>query len=608
MVIGTLGLAAASAMHILLASAVLHMVGERRGSLRLSLAWALLMLGPALLGRWTQSMPAALAASSLLAVIGVAALWKARPFGPLVVPPKVDVPRWAAILHLLLFALVFDTALEGYWWDEFSGHFGLTAVMAHGVFPPEFPLFPGEPMKYHYGCDVLSAAVRATTGASSGLAIDVVAIVSFGLLLLLARDLGGLLAGARGAILAPLLVPLGSGTLQFLLFPDLGSIELRASWLPPVFGHSMPPPVISNFFQHPQGLGMVFSLAVLLLLFGGPRTRPRTVLATAFLGVASLGHIVFFGVMGLALGAQTVLQARPRMVAAVLDLAGLAGALVLARALGGFLQTTTLRTESMIRIGSHFQGTPLEIGAQHLVMFGLPLLLLPWIVGRAWSRKDGLRLALLVGVLVGFAVPAVLRYERSWDMVKFYGVGAFFLNLLAADVLASWTPRSPLRRALLVGTIALSMVTGLHFLVRMGPLDGRLGVPNMHFPGPDRLFEKAGMALRAYMAHPRERVLTAGWSQAISTGLLSPGHDWRTVASSWMVDRAELDERRRRFQLARRHLRPADLDALGIGFAILQPHEQRALSAEGRTHLEASFELLEVVQLGHLQAALYRRK
>src|SRR5262249_5275456 len=141
-----------------------------------------------------------------------------------------------------------------YIWDEVNGHDAIAAAIARGVAPPLHPLFPGEPFRYHFGFDVLAGSVRAFTRITITHAIDVVTIVSYMLLLMSTVSLGARLGGRSAASLALILVPFGSGTLAWALERDVGPLQIHALSMPRTWYANLPPPVISNFFQHPQGL------------------------------------------------------------------------------------------------------------------------------------------------------------------------------------------------------------------------------------------------------------------------------------------------------------------------------------------------------------------
>lgn len=604
--LGGLLLLAAWLAVLLAARALTRAIGEPRASLAAVAATLVMSTLPALLARWTGDLRLA---TGLVALAAVAIGLEDRRRSRIVSPPPRDpsdadlepplVPAWSLALGALALALVAWTAWEGYFWDENAAHFAVSNALARGLSPPEHPLFPGEPFRYHYAFNVLAGEVRAFTGVGVARAIDVVTIAAFALLLWVSADAGRTLAGRRGAALALILVPLGSGALQHLLFREFGALELRWDALPARWLHSIPPPVISNYFQHPQGLAMPIALGLLLWFEGTERpARPwlRRASGAVLLGLASLAHIVFFGALGLALGVAALTRAvrSRRLRPLVGEGALLALALPIAWALGGFLAPGGDR-ETLLTFERDFFSEPLGPRlAHHLVLFGVPLLALPLAVRRALRRphpQASLRAALLAAVTLGLAVPNLMTYTRSWDIVKFLGIAMFFLNLLLADALAPLLPEGPdaprrgLRIALAAALLALSTSTAWLWLARCSFLDGELGIPKMHFQPPSAISEAVAEALGDRVG-PRERVLSTNIELSKGAGFLTPGFDWRAFGSGYMMDRRRVERLTAHLGAARRDLAPADLDALGVSWIVLSPGDLAGLSPVGRAALE----------------------
>ncbi|MCK6552341.1 hypothetical protein L6R52_41305, partial [Myxococcota bacterium] len=336
-VVGSLALAATFAAVLLFARAVLHVAGEPRWTVASALAVMLFTCGAISICRVTEDLVVATVITAALAVLGVAALWRVAPVAAPVDVPAVRPHRWAIAAGALILGLTAWAAILNFLWDEYSGHFPLAAAVSRGVAPAEHPFFPGAPFHYHYAYDILAGQVRAFTGIPVAYALDVATIASMALLLPCAAAVGGRLAGRLGASLAIVLVPLGSSITQYLLLPELGALEVRWAAIPASWLDSVPPPIISNFFQHPQGFAMPIVLAI-ALLFDGRDTSPRGRLARVavgalLLGLASLAQLVFFLVLGLALGASVLARALVlrRWRAVPVELVLLASALVVAR-------------------------------------------------------------------------------------------------------------------------------------------------------------------------------------------------------------------------------------------------------------------------------------
>lgn len=577
---------------VLFSRALMHVAGERRLPVALAFAVMLFAAAPITLCRLTEDLVAATSLTALLAALGTASLWRWPP----VAHPAEGAParpsRGSLALAGILFTLVAVAAIRNHLWDEYSGHFPLAASIARGVSPPEHPLFPGEPFRYHYAYDVLAGIVRAFTGLEVAAALDVVTIGSFLLLLATSASMGAHLAGSRGASIAMLAAPLGSGTLQYLLLPELGTFEVRWSALPERWLQSVPPPVISNFFQHPQGLAMPVALAVLLLFDGTDRSprgrRGRAILGAVLLGLMSLAQLVFFLVVGLALGVAVLARALREREArpAARELGLLAGALGLAYLLGGFFERSSATSPAgLLVFGRSYFGEPAGSALlHHLVLFGLPLVLLPVGVLRAVQEGRVPRIALAAGAIVGFAIPSFVTYARSWDIVKFYGVGGFFANLLFAEVLAAWGPWRT-RRGLAAGLLAAATFVGWFWVARMSILDGALGIPKMHFGPPPPIADAVFDALGPRVG-PRQRVFSTNMDMAMGAGFLTPGFDWRAHGDSFMLDRARADVATRHYQAARHHLRREDLEALDVDFVVLSPGDLAGLTPEARASLE----------------------
>ncbi len=641
-------LVAGLALHALGARRLAAWAGEARFGVVATLATALVWASVVAVGRGlgalgqVGSLPAVFAASALvpaalLLVPARAAGARAAPALGLGARGGGPLPGWARALVALSTVLVVWTAIGTQLWDEPNCHFPVVAAIARGVVPAVHPLFPNEPFRYHYAFDVLAALPRALLGLPAHVAIDVATGWCWALLLALAHAAGAQLGGRAGAAWAIVLVPLGSGLGLSWLYRDFYLLELRAAAIPLRWTDSTPPPVISNFFQHPQGLGMSVALAVLLLATerdalgasparaGGPSRR--FVLAALLLGLGSLAHVVFFAVLGLVLGASVVLRAlaalreagarrhaaeapaRTRadvLREATLALLLLAGALVLARGLGGFFAggTRTTPADLLVFGRSYFGEGPGVALLHHLFVFGLPLLAAPFaLLAPARDAGQALRRALLLGVLVGFAVPQVVTYARSWDIVKFFGIGAFFANLLLADVAARHVRRPALRALVL----ALATPAALHWLVRMSVMNGAAGIHPMQFPRSPRTGEAMYAALDGVI--PRDaRVLSTNVDVAVGGGFLTPGFEWAEHGDSYMLDRAENDRLAALRRAARHTLERAALDGLGVDYVVLSPGDAAALTPEARAALEdpSRFAHLRTIEAGGERRDVYR--
>lgn len=565
----------------LAARAVLAQVGERRLGVVSGFAVALLYTLPNLLGPWLLDLRLAVLATAIVSALTVRALW--RRGGP-ESPGSAAFSRPTQLGLLVLVALVTWASFGGYFWDEWNCHDPLVAVMARGLFPPEHPLFPGEPFRYHYGFDLLAAQVRACAGLPLGAAIDVVNVALFVVLLWVGRDVGESLGGRLGAQLGPFIIPLGTGFLEVLLFGDSGWMSLKESPFPASYGQAVPPPMLSNFFQHPQGVGMPVSLAVLLLFADRWEIgRPRRLVGAALLGMLALGQIVYFGLLGLALGAVSVERALRgrRWRELPIDLGLLLLALGLAKLSGGFFAPGP-QLPSMMIYGQGLWSDPwFHVVGRLGVYFGLALLAVPAAIYWAFRRPAPLRTAALVAGLVGLVVPLSMTYRDSWDIVKFFSAFGFFANVLTIELLVALKSR----RALLVICTILTLSTGVVWLLRMSVFDGRFGVPAMHFPPPALIGQQAAEALQPHLG-PKDRVYSRRVELGLAGGLLTPGFDHQRLGQGFILDRPAHERLLAAAEQARRTLDPAALTTLGVRVLALWPEDLAQLTPNAKAALQ----------------------
>ncbi len=609
--LGALALLVTLGVLTVAAMGIAYYVGERRPFVIATLTVALLILGLAGFGRLTQSL---LSATGLLLLSGAVIVGLTLRASPPYAVPAWTRPKfggWADGATVAIFLLGTFCAFQGYWWDEYSCHYPLTAAAARGILPLQHPLFPGEAFRYHYAFDLLAGWIRALTGLNVATALDLVSVGALALLLGTCRDLGQTLGGPKLARWMPVLVTLGSGTLFFLLYTDNGSIEVHWDLLPVRWRNSVPPPTISNFFQHPQGLGMPMALGVLMLFdrpLGDLLHLRRSLVAVLVMAALSLSQIVFFGTLGLTIGLSVlVLGIKERQPKAVItDGLLLLGSLGAAVALGGFFAPGQ-PAESMLVFGkSVFTDPPLMQVAYHLVVFGIPLLALPWALQHTLRNPSPLRLPMAIAAVFGFMVPHFVTYERSWDIVKFFAVGGFFANVLLAETLSrakGWAKHRAFVATIFVAATFSSWV----FLFRMGVFDGRLGIPPMHFPPPSEVGRVVGERLYE-LAERDEYVFSTNVELARAAGILTPGFDWRQVGQGFMLDQDRSIELSRHKTRARRNLDPKALEALKVSWLVLSDQEKGWLDPRGRARLADAqrFELIDTIRVKNDVRHIYR--
>lgn len=607
-VLGLVPLFLVAAVAVVFARAWLHQIGDRSWATAATFAAAMMSTIPTAISRVTGDLVVATLLFGGLAIAGLAFLWKRAPVTTYVAPSAPKTPRLVWVVVALGLFFVSWAALGGHWWDEHNCHDGVVTVLARGIVPPVHPLFPTEPFRYHYGFDVLAAQLRAFTGASADDVIDGATIVCFVLLMGMARELGATLGGRLGSSIAMILVPFGGGLLSVFFWGQSGPMEWRWSAIPAEWLHlEIPPPVISNFFQHPQSLGMPLALAVLRVFVDDDDHPLRLVTGGLMLGALALAQIVFFGVLGLVLGVVVVYRfARRRdLRRAAASVGALLGALGVAYLLGGMLERGP-DVGNVMRFGrSFFTGAPFAIFMLHVVHFGAPMVAAFVGIVLVIRRPTPLRVALVTAAVIGFSIPNFVTYERSWDIVKFYGIGGFFANLLVAAFVSDlWRVR---QRALAAGLVFVTVFTGYLWIVRMGILDGRYGIPKMNFPAPSAIGEITAERMEPFVDDD-DFVLTPHTDLGLAGGMRTPGFDWRRDGQGYMLDREVSDRLHQAWSRAIRSLSPEDLAILRARFVVLAPSDIARLTPAAREALAdpKRFEHLFDVKEGGDERRVYR--
>lgn len=378
---------------------------------------------------------------------------------------RPDLRRWrrpnlhAWALAALFIALLYPAARK-FFHDELpiAGHLSTVGALLRGPFPPRFPIFPEFELRYHYGFDVVAAAVAAMFRLSPADAIDVTTLAGAGLLALLLHRVGELLVGPRAATCVALLGVLGGGVPFFALarWPNLGERLTGRARVGDVW---INPPVTSYVFQHPFALGLPLAAALLVLVLSRGRARTARYGAYALLlAAASICHLAVFAAVGTSVLAVEALARNGWRPSARRVLgAALAGglALMVARGLGGFFAPAPYLVARTLEVHLGVTGKPgtsLSWLAQTLGAL-LPLGLL----GLVLLRRRGLALALLA--LGSLTVTCTLRYTHSWDIVKFCTLGQLALGVGAGAAVVDLVRRGlrtrGARRALWLGVATL---------------------------------------------------------------------------------------------------------------------------------------------------------
>ncbi|MDP2345329.1 MAG: hypothetical protein Q8O67_30575 [Deltaproteobacteria bacterium] len=489
--------------------AVLAACGEARGSVIAASTLAVLAAVP-------LSLQPLIGLKAAVLVLGIVAAIVGRTLAPIATTTTTAFwPSSARLLSALLFGLLAFVAVGTFLWDEGSTHLPLAGAIARDMVPLEHPLFPGQPLRYHAGFDVVAGVVRAFTLLPLDLCIDVVTLAAIGLLLWGIHDLACALAPRSGPW-ALVVVLLAGGPVAALLADGWGMALpgkglFPAAW---VSGAFFPPLVVTNVFQHPQGLAMPIACATLMVA-SVPSLR-RFAVAAVLIVLCSRVQIVFAAVTGLAV---LVLALRARDVPALI-------VLVVAAAVCGLDSGFTGAAGGQLVWGGAFARDGAAALVHEPLAFGVSLgaPVLGWVLWRR-ARSD-LVVALAVAGTFGFIVANVISYARSWDIVKLFGVSAFFTHFLLAAWLAS------ARRNVAVAVVVVSCWSGGVWLVRHGPGNGVIA-PTYREQG--LADDVAAFADDVAPLIPASARVFSPDLRLARTGVVVPGTDW-----TWSRDTAAL--------------------------------------------------------------------
>lgn len=398
-----------------------------------ALAIAAWLVAVTSLARVTRSFPAGFVAGTLALAAGGAA-YSVSLFWSGWMPRARRRPRWPVALFTLAAVVAIVPAVRLYFADEVitGGHLNIVGQLQNGAYPPRHVFFPRHELEYHYGFDVLAAMASALLHSSASVGIDVCTIVLWVCTATLAAHLGRRLAGARHGVLTAAFAMFGGG-FPFMCAGAAAPLGYQLTGYCGIGGLALPMPTAGYFFQHPFGLGIPVALAVLCLLSDrASGARPGRYVCFGLLLLALfLGQVVLFCCLFAALAVSEGFVGRSFVARRALSIvAVLAIVAVCARLSGGFTAAAPHR------VGSLFEwhlGVGEDLRATVVWQLRVYALLLPLgLVGIVLLRRERLVFALLAaGCLV---TPNVVRYTKSWDIVKFAAIAVLILSITASVV------------------------------------------------------------------------------------------------------------------------------------------------------------------------------
>ncbi len=198
---------------------------------------------------------------------------------------------------LLMAATAVPIARMAFGWafhdeDLITGHMSLVAEMQNDIYPPRHLTFAAEPLRYHYGFNLVVAVITALGRVAVDTGIDTATVLLWLVTGAVLWALGDLWF-RRGWLLVPM--TLFAGGLPLCVWnPVHPPRDLLAQCR--IGTTTAVPPLVSNFFQHPWALGVPVALAVLLVFSARDRTEPtaRLVVMGLLLAALSFAHVVLF--------------------------------------------------------------------------------------------------------------------------------------------------------------------------------------------------------------------------------------------------------------------------------------------------------------------------
>lgn len=411
---------------------------DHRGPVGAGLALAIAVLGVHIASLVTGSLRSGLPLGLLplaAAGIGLKIARRKRLAGASEAPAS----RAMILTAIAAACVIAPVALRYYIHDELflAGHMSIAAQLQNGVYPPRHATFPDVPLRYHYGFDLVSAALTALLHLRVDQAIDVATIGLFALSWCQYFSLGERLTGPRGAWVVPLVCLFGGG-LPFAC-DERSPLVDRIVAICSVGKHYVNPPLSSYYFQHPWSLGVPLGVTTLLIFTSRtpPRSSRRLLALLLCLAALSISQITLFaGLAPSLIVAETVAGHRVQLRRGAEMLLTVALSLGAAVLLGGFFTRTPTIGGLSFSLQAGFGANIAETLLWNMQTFGL---LLPLGAVGLWAlgRERVVFALLILGSLV---IINSLRFDASEDIMKFATLASGALGVLASAAIVRLFP------------------------------------------------------------------------------------------------------------------------------------------------------------------------
>ncbi len=397
--------------------------------------------------------------------------------------------RWSDLPLLVILAVATGLVVSNTWNFSLSdengsqGHIAVTQQILEGSYPPSYLAFPEILHKYHYGFNLLAAAISIVFKIPGTRGIEGATWLSW--------------AALQGSLLlcfSALRIPRGLWGLAWLFTLFSGGLFLPGMELSGIpnwqigylYGRQLSPHAMVYFFQHPMGLGLSLLLASLYFFreWFERRSGRAWLAGTAVLGalsfaqstlfltlLASLGLFFFYRLVRR--GAEREIEFSSGLALAILTLA-------LAFALGGVFQFAPGNENKLLAFSwppgflrNEFYGRRHAIGPGqacywYLRSFGLALILAPFALGWAFWKGTALPRLLAIFSVLSFLIAQFFHYYYSWDIIKWLFLSEISARLLIAWAFSAWIASKVWRQALSWGLVLWGTWTPATYLYDTG--------------------------------------------------------------------------------------------------------------------------------------------
>ncbi|WP_187431736.1 hypothetical protein ROLI_045850 (plasmid) [Roseobacter fucihabitans] len=344
------------------------------------------------------------------------------------------------------------------------GHLTIINNMLNGFYPPRNPLASSFELPYHYGVNLMAALVATATHTAADRALDLLTLALWPYSLTLFAVLSAHLLKRETAPWWVVAVGAFAGGIPWIA-ESASLLSHKATLIFHVNDSYINPPLVSYFFQHPWTIGLPLGLGVLhIALPLGEREvalRPAfPILALFFVTLAISNVTVALTFSSVILGFFVIELfwrrdgAGERLSAGVLLVALTFLSITYISGFGELFKQTS--QNSIVVADQGIAGGFWKNILWNVATFGLLLPLGIW--GLFLLKRRGLILAGLAGG--GFLILNVLKYEQSWDIVKFGTVAQIAFALAAVVALQLLFARLRLKTW---GLLLILIAPGLSF-------------------------------------------------------------------------------------------------------------------------------------------------